>query len=211
MGGFWYDIFYLILLNFNTKIVIKSNIENNWEYVIGENYIELAYRSDSIIKSVEILIDWVVVQTIDTEGKKEWTFVWNIFLPWMYKNKNVVLEVRAVDENYFSNSEINNIKIWWKDSIGPIITIENPIDNSIKLYNTDLFNFKASIEDNSKIDVKIYLDWIEYKNLWDTRKINLPINENRDLSIWIHTIKIEATDASWNKSNSDTKVEILEK
>gem|GEM_PF-4149200 len=29
----------------------------------------------------------------------------------MYKNKNVVLEVRAVDENYFSNSEINNIKI----------------------------------------------------------------------------------------------------
>ena len=195
----------------NWDIIIKSNIENNWEYIIGENYIELAYRSDSIIKSVEILIDWVVVQTIDTEGKKEWTFVWNIFLPWMYKNKNVVLEVRAVDENYFSNSEINNIKIWWKDSIDPIITIENPIDNSIKLYNTDLFNFKASIEDNSKIDVKIYLDWIEYKNLWDTRKINLPINENKDLTFWIHILKIEATDASWNKSTSDTKVEILEK
>jgi len=195
----------------NSNISIKTNIENNWTYFLWENYVEISYNSDSAIKSLEVLINWLVVQSIDTEWKSEWTYSWNIFLPWMYKNKDVNLEIRAVNLDYYSNSEINKVHIWSKDTVSPIINMENPIDSSIKLYNSDLFNLKASIQDSSKVDLVIYIDWIEYKNLWDTRKINLSINENKDLSVWTHTIKIEATDASWNKSSNDIKLEILQR
>lgn len=191
--------------------VIKSNIVDNTNYFIWENYVEIAYRSDTIIKSIEILINWIVVQTINTEWKKEWVYVWNIFLPWMYKNQTVNLEIRAVDSNYFSKSEINSINIWNKDDLIPVITMENPIDSRIKLYDVDFFNLKANISDNSKLTITIYIDWIEYKNLWDTRRIDLPINSDRNMTIWNHTIKIEATDASWNKISHDVNVEILKK
>lgn len=191
--------------------IVKSNIVNNWNYFIWENYVEIAYRSDNIIKTLEILINWIVVQTIDTEWKKEWVYAWNIFLPWMYKNQTVSLEIRAVDSSYYSKSEINSINIWNKDDALPVISMENPIDSRIKLYDTDFFNLKANISDNSKLTVIIYIDWIEYKNLWDIRRIDLPINWEKSISLWNHTIKIEATDASWNKVSNDVNVEILKK
>ena len=195
--------------NWNT--IIKSNIINNWNYFIWENYIEIAYKSDSNIKSLEFLIDWAVTQTIDTENKKEWIYRWNIFIPWMYKNKEVKLEIRTIDNNFYSNSEENTINILNKDDIIPEIKIENPINWNIKIYDDDFFNLKATIFDNSKIDVIIYIDDIEYKKLWDNRNINISINQDKKLEIWIHNIKIIAKDWAWNKSTSEITLEILEK
>ncbi|MDD3144543.1 MAG: transglycosylase domain-containing protein [Candidatus Gracilibacteria bacterium] len=191
--------------------IVKSNIVNNGNYFIGENYVEIAYRSDNIIKTLEILINGIVVQTIDTEGKKEGVYAGNIFLPGMYKNQTVSLEIRAVDSSYYSKSEINSINIGNKDDALPVISMENPIDSRIKLYDTDFFNLKANISDNSKLTVIIYIDGIEYKNLGDIRKIDLPINGEKSISLGNHTIKIEATDASGNKVSNDVNVEILKK
>ena len=90
--------------------------------------------------------------------------------------------------------------------------MENPIDSSIKLYNTDYFNLKESIEDTSRLEsIIIYIDWISYKDLWNTRRINTPINQWRDLSIWDHIIKVESTDKSWNKSENKIYLTVLAK
>ncbi|MDD2907214.1 MAG: transglycosylase domain-containing protein [Candidatus Gracilibacteria bacterium] len=191
--------------------LLKSNIKSNSNYFVGENYVEIAYRSDNIVKLLEVLINGIVVQTIDTEGKKEGIYSGNMFLPGMYKNQTVSLEIRAVDSNFYSKSEINSINIGNKDDSSPIINMENPIDNRLKLYDVDFFNLKANIIDNSKITVIIYIDGIEYKNLGDTRKIDLPINSQRDLSVGTHTIKIEVTDSLLNKVYNDVIIEVLKK
>jgi hypothetical protein len=43
--------------------------------------------------------------------------------------------------------------------MSPTIKMENPIDSSIKLYETDYFNLKASISDTSELkSVIVYMD-----------------------------------------------------
>jgi len=192
-------------------MIIKSNIKNNSNYFVWENYMEIAYRSETNIKSLEVLINWALSQTIPTENKKEWIYSWNIFIPWMYRNQNIEIEVRAIDDNFYSASEKSNINILNKDDLVPEITLENPINWNIKIYESDFFNLKANIFDNSKIDVVVFINDIEYIKLWDTRRLNVSINSEVKLDIWNHTIKIIATDWALNKSIKEIKLEIMKK
>ncbi|MDR2640052.1 MAG: hypothetical protein LBC61_01610 [Candidatus Peribacteria bacterium] len=53
----------------------------------------------------------------------------------MNKSKNISVEIRAIDEEYYSSSEVKNIFISdTTDNIAPTITMINPTDDSIKLY-----------------------------------------------------------------------------
>jgi hypothetical protein len=83
----------------------------------------------------------------------------------MYRNQSVEIEIRAVDDNFYSASEKNSINILNKDDLVPEITLENPSNGNIKIYENDFFNLKANIFDNSKIDVTIFINDIEYKKL----------------------------------------------
>jgi len=83
----------------------------------------------------------------------------------MYRNQSVEIEIRAIDDNFYSASEKNNINILNKDDIVPEITLENPSNGNIKIYESDFFNLKANIFDNSKIDVVIFINDIEYLKL----------------------------------------------
>ncbi|MDD3793659.1 MAG: transglycosylase domain-containing protein [Candidatus Gracilibacteria bacterium] len=193
------------------NMIIRSNIKNNNNYFIGENYIEIAYQSDSNVKSIEILINGAITQTISTENKKEGLYIGNIFIPGMYRNQSVEIEIRAIDDNFYSSSEKNTINILNKDDIVPEINLENPITGNIKIYENDFFNLKANIFDNSKIGVVIFIDDIEYKNLGDNRKINISINGEKKLDIGSHNIKIVATDSAGNKSIKEVSLEIMKK
>jgi hypothetical protein len=193
------------------NVTIGSNIKNEGNYSIWENYLELWYKSDNPIKSIEILVNGNINQTVDTWWKKEWIYYWSLNIPWMYKNQKLIIEIRAVDDEYYSTSEVKQIFVWSRDETAPIISLINPIDNSIKLYDTDYFNLRANIEDSSKIEVIVYINWIEYKNLWNMRKLELPINEEKNLIAWIYEIKIEAKDIQWNTSESIINLEIMKK
>lgn len=195
----------------NWDMLIKSNIKSNLDYFVWENYIEIAYKGNTWIKSIEVLINWAITQTIPLEEKKEWLYSWNIFIPWMYRNKEVEVEIRAIDNYFYSTSEKNNIKILNKDDILPEINLENPVNWNIKIYEDDFFNLKASVSDNSKIDLNLYLNDIEYKKLWDSRSMNIPINQWEKLEIWNHILKIIAIDWAWNKTIKEIKLEIMKK
>jgi hypothetical protein len=76
----------------------------------------------------------------------------------MHKNQNLKIEIRAVDEEYYSTSEVKNIFIGGIDNIAPTISMVNPVDSSIKLYDVDYFNLKVNVEDTSKVETTIYID-----------------------------------------------------
>lgn len=193
------------------NVTIKSNLKE-WElYTVWENYLELWYRSDAPIKSIEILVNWSISQTLKADWKKEWIYMWTIFFPAMYKNQNVKVEIRAVDEEYFSTSEITNVFVSTADTNAPVITLTNPASWSIKLYEWSFFNLRVAIEDSSKVNTTIYINWVEYWKYPDTRRIEIPINEDWNMEVWEYIIKIKSTDSYWNTSEQDVELEIMAK
>lgn len=194
-----------------SNVTIKSNLKD-WEiYSVWENYLELWYKSDVSIKSIEILLNWVISQTLKADWKKEWLYLWNLFLPAMHKNKNITVEIRAIDDEYFSTSEITNISVWTWDFIPPVITITNPSSWTIKLYEWTYFNLKFWVEDNSSLKTKVYIDWKIEGDYWNERRIETSINKEKDLEVWNYIIKIESIDSFWNTAEEEIQLEIMQK
>ncbi len=195
----------------STNIVIKTNIDENLIYSPWNNYIEIAYESDAAIKKVEILINSLVEKSFDTEWKKRWAIVENLFIPAKYNNQKVTLEIRALDENYYSNSEVKSITIM-EDKNAPIVELINPIDWTIKIYDDEFFNLKANIKDASPLkNVDIYIDNKIIKSYKDKRHINLAINKNKKLDLWKYIIKIETSDKNWNKTEKFVELKVLKR
>ncbi len=195
----------------NSDITINANVKDNDTLSAWENYIELDYSSKNPIIKIEILIDDTVVDEIKIESKTEWTYSWKIFIPASKSWKQAKLIFRAVDEQYFSNTVSNNVLITKKDTVSTKIELINPIDWSITLYSKDFFNLKAKVSDNSAIEsINILLDWNIVKSWITDRNIVFPINSEKDMTLWIHTITIEVIDNSWNKTNKDIKVDVIE-
>jgi hypothetical protein len=98
---------------------------------------------------------------------------------------NVNFKLRAVDNQYYSWEVTKIVTILKKDDSPPRIELINPIDWSIKLYNTDYFNLKANIIENSSIrTINILLDWNNLKSWIIDRIIVYPINSERNISVW---------------------------
>ena len=93
----------------------------------------------------------------------------------------------------------------------PEISITNPSDLSIKLYNDWFFNLRWVIKDRSPIrTINVYIDDIKYKIgiIWPEFIVAISAEW---LSNWLHTIRIDAIDYWFNKSSKLVKLEILEK
>ncbi len=191
------------------NVQIVSKINTNSQLLTWINYIELAYRSDSPIIKIDILLDDIKIDEISLPWKKEWSYKWNFKIPdnykWVYD-----ITIRAVNNEYYSSDETKEIEIVDQDNIPPTIIIKNPIDKSIKLHNSwEEFNLRWEINDNGNLkSINIYIDEKTLK-LWLTdRSFVFPISwEN--LEIWTHTITVEAIDNSENKSSEDINLEII--
>jgi hypothetical protein len=191
-----------------TDVTIASNLKNWWDYFIWENYLEIGYKISNPIKFLEVLINDTLMQSIDTEEKQEWVYVWNLFLAAPFRNSNVKIEIRAVDKEYYSNSEIKYINVWLTDNIAPTISMINPLWDSIRLYEWEFFNLRFTIEDTGKVETIIFIDEVENK-IFTTRRIDLPINDNKSLEIWTHKVTIESKDASGNIGRKVIDVEVM--
>ncbi len=191
------------------NIKIASKINDKDQLLVWTNYIELAYRSDSPIIKINILLDEIKIDEITLLWKNEWSYKWTFEIPdnykWVYN-----ITIRAVNSEYYSADETKEIEIVDQDNIAPTITIKNPIDKSIKLYNSwEEFNLRWEVDDNGGIkSINIYIDGKPLK-LWLTdRSFVFPISWT-NLEVWTHTIKIEAIDNSGNKASEDINLEII--
>ncbi len=194
------------------NIIIRTTTNDNDIFVAWENHIELAYKSDTAVTKIDVLLDNSVVDTVKVKNRKSGSYVWNIFIPVSKINTKSTLTFRAVDKNYYSWEISRTILITKNDILAPKITLKNPIDWSIKLYDTDYFNLKATIDDNSKLrTINIKIDWKLIKAWLTDKNLVYPINKEENLSVWKHIITIEVIDDSFNKSTEKVYLEILKK
>lgn len=196
-----------------SKITIKALIEDNEAFTKWVNYIEFAYTSNNPLKKAEILLNNVVIDEIDLNNKSKWIYLWNFNIPENYINKKVNFSIRALDSEYYSSSTDNTeIIILEKDITKPLITLVNPIDWSIRLYQDIYFNLKANIIDRSIIrTINIRIDWKTIKSWITDRTLSIPINLWKNLSIWNHIIQIEVIDNAFNKSSTEVNLKVMER
>ena len=194
-----------------SEIVIKSKISSWDTFVVWENYIELAYKSNNPIIKIDFLINNKKVDEIKLTDKIIWTYIWTFYIPPQYANSKANISLRAVDNLYYSSEEVNSINITWKDVIKPKIKITNPSDLSIKLYKNSFFNLRWKITDNSIIrTINIYIDWKKEKIGITDRSFKYPIYWSK-LDFWVHTIRVDAIDNWFNVWNEEIKVEVIER
>jgi membrane peptidoglycan carboxypeptidase len=194
-----------------SKIDINSLTETWDVFTVWLNTIKFGYRSSNPIIKIDVILEWKVVDSIKVDNKTEWIYEWIISLPFEYESKKVEITFRAVDNQYYSESESTQIYILWKDVIKPEIIISNPSDLSIKLYNDWFFNLRWVVKDRSPIrTINVYIDDIKYKIGIPWNEIILAISAEW-LTYWLHTIRIDAIDYWFNKSSKLIKLEILEK
>jgi hypothetical protein len=157
------------------------------------------------------MLEWKVVDSIAVDSKLEWIYEWVISLPFEYENKKADITFRAVDNQYYSQSDTTQIYILWKDVIKPEINITNPSDLSISLYNDGFFNLRWNVQDRSPIrTINVYIDDKKYKIWIEWPEFVLPISAEW-LDYGLHTIRVDAIDYWLNKSTKLIKLEVLQK
>jgi len=193
------------------NITVRANIEDGQTFVNGANYIEIAYRWDNPIIRLDIYAGENKISSLPIENKKEWWYFGNFSIPsWYYGEYE--LRIEAVDSSYYSWEYTYKVNIVQDDKTPPTITITNPEDDSITLYQDQMFNLRGKVEDISPIkSINIYLDGTPLKIGLQDREFSYPVNENYDLQVGTYTIKIEAVDHRYNKSTKDIKLEIIKR
>lgn len=194
-----------------SKIAINSLTEIWDVFTVWLNTIKFGYRSTNPIIKIDVILEWNIVDSIKVDNKTEWIYEWIISLPFEFENKKIDIIFRAVDNQYYSESQSTQIYILGKDVIKPEINITNPTDLSIKLYNDWYFNLRWTVKDRSPIrTINVYIDDNKYKIWLEWPEFVVPISAEW-LDLWLHTIKIDAIDYWFNKSSQLIKLEILEK
>lgn len=193
----------------NSDIEIDSNISDGETFINGYNYVEIWYKSENPLRSLQVLLWDNLIQEINIQNEKIWVYKWSINVPvwyyWDYK-----LTVRAVDSVYLSNEQIKNITIVQKDTKAPNIVVTNPASWDIWIYNDQFFNLRWYVVERSNIkSINIYLDGEPYI-MWITwREFVAEINREKPVSVWQHTLKIEAVDFYFNKWSEEVKLDIM--
>ncbi|MFK7779640.1 MAG: hypothetical protein QM490_00620, partial [Candidatus Gracilibacteria bacterium] len=195
-----------------SEITIRAMINDLDTFSAGENYIELAFKSSNPIIRIDVLLGDTLIDEIKIDNKKDGSYAGKIFIPASQSGQKTILTLRAVDDQYYSNTVENEVLVVRKDTTPPEIILQNPIDGSIKLYETDYFNLKAHIvERNSLKVINIKLDGNLIKTGLTDRNLVFPINENRNITPGKHIITIEVIDNNFNKAIKDIKLEVIER
>jgi len=194
----------------DSDIKIRS-LTNEWDvFVVWLNTIKFGYRSTNPIIKIDVLLENKIVDSIAVNSKKEGLYEWIITLPYEYENKKAQITFRAVDSQYYSQSENTEIYILGKDVIKPEINITNPSDLSLKLYKNWYFNLRWNVVDRSPIrTINIYIDDVKYKIGITGPKFVIPVSAE-NLELGFHTIRVDAIDYWFNKSSKLIKLEVLE-
>lgn len=190
------------------NIEIAATVENGENFVIGSNYIQIWYKSDTPLRQIDVFLDEVKIKQIDIPSKTSGVYTWDIPIPkestWV---KNLVF--RAIDTQYFSEGISYDINVLPSDTTPPNITVTNPIDGTIALNSWDFFNIRWNVEDRSTIrSINIYIDNNPIKIGLTGREFVWEIS-SENLSLWEHTIKVEAVDFNFNIGSQEIILNIL--
>ncbi|MDD5770190.1 MAG: transglycosylase domain-containing protein, partial [Candidatus Gracilibacteria bacterium] len=187
----------------NSNIKVSSTINENQFLIAGNNYIEISYNSINPLKKIQILIGDNIIQEItDVETQKSGIYKGSIIIPKGGYEGIYKLTIRALDSVYLAGEEVKNIKISTKDTFAPEINIINPTKDNTSIYSDQFFNLRGNVFDNSKLkSINIYIDDKPLLMGLEGKEFIQEINKNFDIPIGNHTLKIEAVDFYFNKSD----------
>lgn len=220
------------------NIEIRSNLSTNKTYWIWANPINIAFQSSSNIIKVEILINWEITQTIKINNKSSWWLSQNIFIPEAYNSQKISVEIRAINSEYFSNSEKKDIYVWltpaekiesnswtienknnWNNKTVNEnsntkkdfnIKITNPKSSSIRINKEDYFNLRFNVSNIENFStINILMDGNNISTLWNNWTYVIPVNQSQKFDEWIHNLKIQVIWNNWEIKEENLKVEIL--
>lgn len=195
----------------NATIEINADINETTEFLNWDNQVNVSYKSNNPLRKIQFLLWDNIVWEQSIENEKIWDYNWTFNVPswydWEYK-----LTIRVIDSIYYSAEKTYNIKISSKDTIPPTINVTNPARWKISIYEDQFFNLRFKVFDNSSIkSVNIYINDKPYK-LWLKDIDNtIKINDENNISVWLHSIKIEAIDFSFNKWDTTVELEVLKR
>lgn len=195
----------------NSAINFTSNIKDKDLFAVWNNEVSISVNSWNPVVRVDFIMGGQVIDSIAWNNKTSGNISWKITIP-----KSLIwpqrLTVRVYDNIYYSEEKTYVIGVLSKDTVKPTITLINPVDNEHNLYEWQFFNLRANITDRSHIrSVNVYMNWSPLKLWLLTKDLVFPINENKNMSPWVYTIKIEAIDQFFNKASKEVILNIMEK
>lgn len=207
---------FLTTLNTNTcertrlagNIQIGASISEEDTFVNGSNYIEIAYDSIAPLSKIEVLLGDTLIKSIDIKNEKKWVYIGDINIPTGTQGMQDLV-LRAIDNEYYAQGKNYSIMVVKRDSQAPIITLTNPTDSSISLYQWDFFNLRGNVTDRGNVrSINIYIDdspvkiWIQGRDF--TQEIS-----GDDLEPGAYTLRVEAIDMDFNIWKQELSLIIL--
>lgn len=214
-------------------IVIKSTLDETKNYSTGLIPIDIAFQSSSPIVKIEVLVNNTLTHTLPISDLTYWATSLNLAINPEFINSKVKIEIRALNNEYFSNSEIKNINVWevieknisenwWTGTVTQEQTedknnssdleiyITNPKSSHIKLYEQDYFNLRFQISPTNNLsNVNVIVNNEIYESLWNQGNYVIPVNSENKLPKWVNNLKIQAISPNGNKTEKTIQVEIL--
>ncbi len=190
------------------NIEVGADIQNGDTLVAGSNYMQIWYQSDSPLKQIDVYLDDEKIKQINLSGDTQWVYAWDIPIPkGTSGRKNLVF--RAIDSQYYSQGTSYSVDVISSDTVAPEITVTNPSDNSISLYEGDFFNLRGTVTDISSIrSINIYINGNAHKIGLTWREFTQVISTD-NLEPGQNTIRIEAVDFEFNIWETQVTVNVI--
>lgn len=189
-------------------IQVSSSINSNDNFVIWNNYVEISYNSPNPVQKLIIFIDNENVQEINIANEKSWTYKWNLIIPDSFFWSQTI-KIQALDSMYYTWEDTKTIQIWDKIKTPPSITVTNPSDFNVKIYNDQIFTLQWQVNSTAIIkSINFYLDWKPLKLWLQRRDFAFPLDW-KTISPWNHEVKIEAVDTDFNIWTQAINLEVL--
>ena len=220
------------------NIGVNSSLNPLVSYSTWANPINIAFVSSSPITKVEILINWESTQNINISDKVLGWLSQNIYIDPKFDKQKITVEIRAINSELYSGSEVKEIYVWikvpeneknktptnlkslntwttenskneeWIKNLD--IKITNPKNSSIKINTEDYFNLRFTVSPKENLsNVNILVDDKIYKTLGNGWDYVIPVNQTEKLSKWVSNLKIQAISSNGAVKEKMLQIEVL--
>jgi len=196
------------------NITVSSSFKDGGTYPLGKFPFEIQYTSDNAIIRFDIFRDDTLIKTLKIDEQTTGTYK----VPALQFDEsfagNHTITIRAIDKYGYAGSSSASVTFEERTG-GPEITIVSPLKESAltRIYPDQYFNLRFSVAPgaNEVTGINIFVDNQLLKILGGGTDFTVAINETKDMTVWEHSVQIEAIDAKLKKTKKSVPFEIIEK
>lgn len=197
-----------------SNVTVSSSFKDGGTFPLGKFSFDIQYSSDNPIARFDIFRDDALIKSIKIDEQTTGTYK----VPAMQFDEAFagthMMTVRAIDKYGYAGSSSASVT-FEERSGGPEITVISPLKESAltRIYPDQYFNLRFSVAPGGDevTGINIFVDGKLLKILGGGADFTIAINETKDMTVWEHSIQIEAIDAKLHKTKKSVSFEIIEK